>query len=81
MDIETLKDSIWLLYTAGFITSFINYKVEEWTGENPVLVNLQLKTIFIRKKGEKKILVKNTSEHLKEEVGTIISITSEDNQV
>jgi len=39
-----------------------------------------VKTIFVRKK-EKKILVKNTSAHLKEEVGTIISITSEDNQV
>lgn len=48
--------------------------------ESPTLTYSQ--TAFIREKKQNKktikILVKNTLEHLKEQAGTIISITSED---
>lgn len=78
-DREVERDGIWLICTAGFITSSINYRVEERTGKNPIHIYLQPKPFSSEKwKKKKKILVKNTSEHLKEEVGTIISITSED---
>lgn len=64
-----------------FYYKFINYRVEERTGKTPVHIYLQPKPFSSEKGEEKKILVKNTSEHLKEEFRTIISITSEDNQV
>lgn len=56
----------------------LNYRVEERI-ESPTLFTYS-QTTFIRKKKTKniKILVKNTLEHLKEQAGTIISITSED---
>lgn len=57
-----------------------NYRVEERTGEIQFTFTYSQNHFYQEKKRTKniKILVKNTSEHLKEEVGTIDSITSED---
>lgn len=49
--------SIWLICTAGFITSSINYRVEERTGENPIHIYLQPKPFSSEKWKKKK---KNT---------------------
>lgn len=78
MDIETQRNWTWLICTAGFITSSINYRVDERTGKTQFTIPTA-KTIFIRKK--KNTGKKHFGAFKTRLVGTIISITSEDNQV
>jgi len=54
--------------------------VEERMRITPIHMNLQPKP-FYQEKGKNKNTGKKHFGHLKEEVGTIISITSEDNHV
>lgn len=71
-------NSIWLLCTAGFITRFFKLQGRIKNGEPNSYLQSNHFHQGKKKKNNIKILVKNTLEHLKEQAGTIISITSED---
>ena len=78
--IQRYRDGSWLICTAGFITSFLNYRVKEQTGKNPIYVYLQPKPLSSEKGEKKKTKQKHTGiKHFGAfKRGLTISITSED---